>query len=184
MRIEARRSADGRLRTGHYLFKGETRFCLAEETGAGTLVTEFRPNGEVVGQVCVNAKSAEDALAGRLEGTGVLEILDSGEYERIRVDASCAKCRGEIARELDLKPPREITSVPVIPMFVCVNCKSRYYVLADEYLDALVKNNSSLFGKDEIGERGKDERAFVNTLQEYVIRIFASKRISRLKIGD
>ncbi len=57
-------------------------------------------------------------------------------------------------------------------------------MLADEYLDALVKNNASLFGKDEIRERGKDGRAFVNTLQEYVIRIFASKRISRLKIGN
>jgi hypothetical protein len=185
MRIEARRSDDGRLTTGKYPFGEETRFCVAEEIGSGTLITEFRVNGEVLDQVCTGNKDADAALAEYLKDRGTLHISESGSaYERVKVGAACIKCGGRIVRELDLKPPRDIASVPVIPMFVCMDCKSRYYALTDEYLGRLVRENAELFGKDEIGERERDERAFVNTLQEYVIRIFASKRITRLKIGN
>ncbi len=186
MRIEAFRSADGRLRTRSYSSGCETRFSLAEETGAGTLITEFRVNGEILNQVCTDARGADAALSEYLKGVGELDVLKPGgrQYERVKVDAACAKCKGEIVRELDLKMPCDITSVPVVPMFVCKNCKSRYYLLTDGYLERLVQKNAALFEKDEFRERETDVKAFVSNLQEYVIRIFASKRISKLRIGN
>jgi hypothetical protein len=185
MRIDANGSDDGRIRTAHYSFCGEMRFSLVEETRAGTLITEFRSNGEVLNQVGAGKKRAEEALAEYLKGIGELNIgRAKGKYVPVRVGAECAKCRGGIARELDLKCPGEIKSVPVVPMFVCVGCGSRYYHLTDEYLIRLVRSNAALFDSEEARERGKDEGEFVKTLQEYVIRIFASKRISKLKISD
>ena len=185
MRIEACRSADGRLRTARYPFGKGTRFCLAEETARGTLITEFGSDGEVLDQSCVAAKGADAALAEYLKGIGELGVSGSGlPYEPVGVKAACAKCGGAVVRELDLKAPREIGAVPVVPMFVCRNCKSRHYLLTDEYLRRLVQRRPGLFERGEIGEKEADERAFMNTLQEYVIRIFASKRISRLKLGN
>jgi hypothetical protein len=185
MRIEAYLSTDGRLRTAHYRLGGDTRFCVAERTGAGTLVTEFRSNGEVLDQLCVGEVGAEAALREHLKGVGEVGVSRTGgrRYEPVRVSAACAKCGGGVSRELDLRKPAEIDAIPVVPIFVCRSCKSRHYLLTDEYLGKLVKKNPELFGKDELGERDADERAFIGTLQEYVIRIFASKRISKLKIG-
>jgi len=186
MRIEAYGSDDGRIRTAHYSHGEETRFSLAEEIKEGTLVTEFRSNGEVLDQVCVNGRDARTALGEYLKGIGSLEVLSKAgsKYEPIGVNAPCPKCNGEIARELDLKAPRDIAFVPVVPMFVCRSCKSRYYLLGDDYLKRLIHAKVGLFEKDEALEREKDEGLFLKTMHEYVIRIFASKRISRLKIGN
>src|SRR5208337_4811460 len=110
MRIDAYRSADGRVRTARYPFGGGERFCLAEETGSGTLVTEFRNDGGVLEQLCVGKKGAEVALAEYLKGVGEICVYGSGAlpYEPVNVSAGCTKCGGEVSRELDLKPPCDI----------------------------------------------------------------------------
>jgi len=187
MRIEAHRSTDGRLRTESYSVCDELRFSIAEETTMGTLVTEFNDGGDVLNQVCTGTRDAEKALAGYLAeaGIGTLNVANRGDcaYEPVRVDARCKSCKGEIARELDLKRPDEIRNVPIVPIFICRDCGIKFYSMTDDYLRALVSRNEGLFKPDELSEKKRNEREFVNTIQEYIIRIFASKRISRLKIG-
>jgi hypothetical protein len=51
-------------------------------------------------------------------------------------------------------------------------------------MNALIKRNAELFEKDEVEEMKKDHDRFVNTLNEYVIRIFASKKITRLIVKE
>lgn len=85
-------------------------------------------------------------------------------------------------RELDSKKPEEILEVPVIPLFTCSSCGKRFYNMSDSYLRKLVEQNRDMFEKDDIMEKERDGDAFINTLNENIIRVFASKKISRLVI--
>jgi hypothetical protein len=183
MRINAYRSPDSRLRTGSYRVNGQEFFSIAEPTSSGILITEFRKNGEVVNQVYERGGKTDSALAKYLSTFGELEFLNVDAYERVKVDAACTKCGAErIERELDRADINLVSNVPVVPMFVCRKCGSRFYSMSDSYLRRLVENNVMLFETNEIELRKKDEVKFVNTLQEYIIRIFASKRIQKLCI--
>jgi hypothetical protein len=179
----AYRSPDNRCRTEVYLANEKKRFCLGEKTRSGALVTEFETSGVVLDQVHYKNAPVEESLAARL---GVeLSIAEVPAYERIRVAAACSKCNADkITRELDLVGGLLPEEVPVIPIFRCIGCGQRHYSMGREYLEALVKRNEGLFEEAEIAERNKDEKLFVNTLNEYVIRIFASKKISRLVIKE
>ncbi|VVB76639.1 Uncharacterised protein [uncultured archaeon] len=183
--IDARVSGDGRIRTGTYFSDGLARFCVAEKTGAGTLVTEFTERGEVLDQVCLKVEDHKEGLLGHLKGVCVLNLLEAGDgYERVGVNAKCEKCGGAIIRELDTKRPAEIRTAPVVPIFICKACGAKYYSLTDNYLRKLARENRALFSAGELKEIDADEHAAVRTLQEYIIRIFASKRIGRLKMGN
>lgn len=150
MRINTRVSGDGRLRTCDYPSGDGMCFCVAEETRMGTLITEFKDSGEVLDQFCSRAGDAKAALGDYLKGTGVPDFLDSGTYEKVRVGARCTKCKGEIARELDLKNPKDIGRVPVVPIFLCRNCGSRFYSMTDSYLKKLISRQAGLFSDDDL----------------------------------
>lgn len=185
MILEARRSGDMRIRTDTYETDHGTVFCLAEPVQKGTLITEFHSNGEVLDQVLSEMKEAEPALAKHLDGSATLHVTDADAYERVSVSAACGECgSGQIRREFDARDPGSIGEVPVVPIFVCGSCGSRYYQLGDAYLRRIVSRKSELFEKAELEEMDKNEAAFVDTLQENIIRIFASKKIKRLKLGE
>ena len=136
MKINAFVSDDGRIKTERYGHEKGLRFSLAEQTPAGTLITDFSDNGDVLGQEHFKAKDAKELLASHLKGIGELSVACVEPYEHIKVNAACAKCgKSEIVRELDLKKPGEINKIPVVPMFVCKNCKSRFYSMTDSYLE-------------------------------------------------
>jgi len=183
MRISTNISVDGRLRTCEYASDEGNCFCVAEATGAGTLITRFKSGGDVLDQTCEVSKDAKSVLCDYLKGEGAIDFTNSGAYERITVDAKCDRCKGEIARELDLKKPEEIRSVPVVPIFVCKSCGRRFYSMTDVYLTRLARRQSSLFSANELREMEKNEREFMTNVREHVIRIFASKKITRLRIG-
>lgn len=184
MRLDAQRSPDGRLRTSSYKRDGGERFCVSEETLSGTLVTEFKNNGEVVNQVYADKKGPEKVLAAYL-GTQKLSIKETDAYEHVKVRANCTRCGNEsIERAMDQQESGKISEVPVVPLFVCKRCKTRFYSMSDEYLKHLVSRKESLFEADEVAEQNRDESRFVHTLQEYIIRIFASKKIERLRVRD
>ena len=183
MRIDAYRSPDSRLRTGSYRVNDEEFFSIAEPISSGILITEFKKNGEVVNQVYNKGSETEKVLAKYLDALGELELLNADAYERVKVEATCTKCGTEtIERELDRADIRQVSSVPVVPMFVCRKCGSKFYSMSDAYLKRLVDNNAMLFETNEIELNKNDEVKFVHTLQEYIIRIFASKRIQKLCI--
>ncbi|MHB1829960.1 MAG: hypothetical protein ACYCO0_01060 [Candidatus Micrarchaeaceae archaeon] len=176
-------SDDGRMRTQEYLKGGESAFSIAEQTRVGSLITEFNSSNEVLNQVCLrygDAKAAVAAYLGIREGD--IRIESAGGYSGVRVDAKCRGCGASgLGRELDCVVPSEIKDIPVVPIFVCMKCKKRHYMLTDSYLNELVKNNDALFEKDEMAEINRDLGSSIKMLQEYIIRIFASKKISRVE---
>ncbi len=179
------RSDDGRMRTQEYLKGGERVFSVAEQTREGSLITEFNSANEVVNQVCLQARDAESALAAYLGiKAGDIRVVRVGSYSGVRIGAKCRGCGAAgLARELDSVAPTEIKDVPVVPIFICTVCGKRHYLLTDNYLNELVKNNGALFDKEEMAEISKDPRSSIKMLQEYIIRIFASKKISRVETG-
>lgn len=181
--IELYRSPDNRLRTSFYEKSGRRAFSLSERTAFGVLLTEFSEDGEVFDQHCIKEKDHLGALAKYL-GLGSPVVVDVDAYEKVSANAACGGCSGRgLARELDLVAPEAINNVPVVPIFVCRSCKQKSYSMTESYLRNLVKSNAPLFTEEERKELDADENKFIGVLQEYIIRIFASKKISRLKIG-
>lgn len=134
-------------------------------------------------QVYSETKDTAKALSEYLGGAAELKVAETDKYEHVVVKASCTKC-GEksIERALDQQQAGKISEVPVVPLFLCKKCGSKFYSMSDAYLRRLVARKESLFEADEAAEKKLDEGKFVGTLQEYIIRIFASKKIHRLKI--
>ncbi len=179
----------GRYRTAIYDAGGKRCFCIAEKTARGVLISEFYEGCEVRNQACVGAADAEAELRAYLEGRlGKTELYLSEVESCGAVEASgkCSACgNGALGRELGYIDPVLITEVPVVPIFRCRSCGKRHYSLGREYLRRLVEENQGLFSSEEIAEFRKDEEQFINTLQEYIIRLFASKKIERMeRVGD
>lgn len=179
--MNAYKSPDGRIRTDVYERKG-TRFCVAELTLKGTLITEFGGRGEVTGQIYYENRDFVHHLASYLSDYKI-EIQYVSRYEPVRMETLCTKCgNAGLSRELDMQLPERIREVPVMPIFVCRKCSQRHYSLTDEYLRYLVASNKRLFEDNELKEIDNDMEASINVLKEYIIRIFASKKISKIVI--
>lgn len=175
--VNAYKSPEGRIRTECFGEDGE--FCLSEKTRSGSLVTRFAGSGLVKDQMHYSSKSIEVALAEYLGGE--IKIVPVERYERVIADSPCKKCgEKKVTRELDLVGAGMVENIPVIPLFRCLSCGERFYSMSSEYLSLLANRNVGLFEQDELKEKEKDGELFVKTLNEYVIRIFASKKISRL----
>ncbi len=175
-------SNDGRIITQTYPKGNGDRFCLAERTAEGTLITEFNEHSEVVNQVYMKDTNHERNLSKYLKADEKKTVL-TGDYKGIMIHAKCRSCgKVGLRRSLDFTEPSKITNVPVVPLFACIACKSPHYSLTDDYLRVLVEGNMGLFEKDERDQIRGDAGGSVKLLQEYIIRIFASKKISRIKI--
>ena len=170
------RSSDTRLRSDFYSTDGKRLCCLIENTQNGMLITELNERGLVEKQAYM--KPDDPFYVGL---TKSIEIVDTGEYKGIDVDVACTSCSGTLVRELDLVHPSVINAVPVAPSYVCRRCSKRFYSMTDTYLKSLVANKKELFDEKDLKELSENEEAFVSMLQEYIIRIFASKKISRIR---
>ncbi len=178
--IKAYRSNDKRVMTDIYFLDGIERFSLAEPTKIGTLLTEFNTNGEVLRQEYHRGRDIVKELSNFVEDE--VRIEETGkDYEKTKVNAVCDVCGGEIERELDRYRPEDIENVGVVPIYVCTRCGRKYYSMNNDFLRRLVNERKDLFEPDELKLFEKDEEAFLSTLQANIIRIFASKRIFRLK---
>jgi hypothetical protein len=177
------RSPDNRYRTAYYEKDGSVRFSIVEKTAKGSLISEFSRSGKIIDQVYHKNMNVEEVLYGLLGPRIVIQKVN--EYERVKVSSRCRKCSNEkVVRELDLATPALLREVPVVPIFRCLGCGERFYAMSEEYLSSLVKKNEGLFEREELGSRERDQGLFVNELNEYIIRIFASKKISRLVIKE
>ncbi|MEM3227778.1 MAG: hypothetical protein QXR58_02185 [Candidatus Micrarchaeaceae archaeon] len=166
---------------------GEARFdyvdgkrrntILIEKVGGGVLETLFDEEGAVLKQVAFKGD------AGNIE----LEVEDiskrigplgTAEYNEVTLRKSCPNC-GKAALRRSVS--NENGGVPIVPTYVCTSCKGRSYYLTDQYLRSLVLENKGLFSKNEIEELERNEEDFFKELKEYIIRIFASKKIMAIK---
>lgn len=181
--IRVFRSPDRRWKTEPFEIGKSRDYCLAEKTRNGSLITRFSLSGMVNDQVYYKNVEPETALGNYIGAELSVEYVSN--YERVSVSTPCKKCGEEkIAREMDLADPYLIENVQVVPLFRCLSCGERFYSMSKEYLSSLVERNVGLFETDEIEEKKKDPALFVNTLNEYIIRIFASKKITRLSVKE
>ncbi len=179
--IKSSRSPDGRIRTERYEKNG-FRFCAADPVAGGTLITEFNPKGEVLAQTFFKGRDIVADLCTYLE-VEKLELIDVANHDPVMMNAKCEKCGNlGLARELDRLQTRTIKEVPVLPIFLCAKCNERHYTLTEEYISRLVEANKHLFEPEELMEIDTNQEATINTIREYIIRIFASKKISRAKV--
>ncbi len=182
----AYRSPEGRYRTEKHMIGNRNGFLIAEGVADGTLITEFDASGEILGLFLSEDKNTESVLRDFVcrSSQGIEIVVEAVKsYEKVALKATCIGCGkgGSIFREMDFADPGLVKNVPVVPLFRCTSCGKRYYSMTDEYLKTLVHNNTSLFSDEELEEKRKDEALFVKTLHEYIIRIFASKKISRVR---
>lgn len=175
----------GKYRSDFYPLDGQSAFCIAEKGLDGVLVSEFSDKGEVLDQVYKKSDQTFKEIGEFLSPISKeLQIEDVEAIQKVATDATCEACKSkEIVREFDLIDISKVSDVPVAPIFVCQNCKKRYYSMSKPYLRKLVERNPWLFEQKEIKERLKDEEAFITEIQEYMIRIFASKKLAMMKIN-
>ena len=137
----------------------------------------------MVKQAYFKGKTPEEILEEMLGPENSIYVEFKKSYNGVCIGAKCPKCRGDIARELDVCDIESVKDVPVVPILVCKSCRGRYYSLNKEYLDFLVEGNKHLFTQEELEEKEKNGKSFASELNEYIIRIFAAKKIPRLDIG-
>ncbi|MEM3791428.1 MAG: hypothetical protein QXL16_01730 [Candidatus Micrarchaeaceae archaeon] len=158
-------------------------FYLFERTKLGSLITKFTEHGEILNQSYLKGTEIDEAFSKVFGKVKVLKM--ESEYSGIKINAKCRKCgKRQLVRELDLKRADEIEEVPVIPIFLCSYCGSKHFILSDSYMEILIEDNKQLFDKEELKELEKDKSAFIKTLQEYVSKVFASKKILRVIIEN
>lgn len=164
-----------------YNKEDEKRIVLWEPKGSGVIETVFDSDGAVLRQMLF--KKHQDGLEYHVKNFMSLEGV-SGKPEKVsesvRLNRGCPSCGSySLARVVDqLTDP---ALAPIMPIYVCGGCKAKSYYLTDKYLEHLVGNNKELFDEKELKEMQANKAAFMNELKEYIIRIFASKRIIRIK---
>jgi hypothetical protein len=182
MKIKAYRSPDKRLRTENFRSSAGMVFCIAEPMAWGTLISRFKTNGEIVDRVeNQQSRSTTSALETYFAGFATLEVEETGRFEHVKAQAVCSSCGGdEIEREQDGKATEETSDAPVIPIFTCLKCGSRFCLLGDDY----VKNMISRFSRYIAMGKGEnaDNAAFIGEVRDNIIRSFASQNIRKLEI--
>ena len=177
MQVRVSKNSLGKVRID-YGKGGSNTTVLFEPIGKNTLESRFDPIGSITSQRLIGSgdtgRVAEDFIAGMYA-----EIAD-GEYSDVTLQKECPKCGGEpLARYIDTLPSP--TEAPVMPFYMCSKCGTKSYYLTEEYLKSLVNENRELFAESELSELGRDEGAFIQELGAYIIRIFASQRIMRIR---
>ncbi len=182
MRIKAYRSPDKRLRTETFRTPAGAMFCVAEPMAWGTLVSKFKESGEIVDRVeNERARSTNEALDMYLTGFATLEVLETDSFEHVRARAACSSCGGmAVEREMDRMRTENMREAPVIPVFVCTNCGSRFCLVNDDY----VKNMISKYSRYIAMEKGQstESAAFISSVKDNIIRSFASQNIKKLEV--
>ncbi len=169
---EVRISTNGRRSRVDYYEAGELFIETFEESGNHVIRTSFNRAGEVLGREMLPSRSrAHSKLAtdfANAKGNPV-----ATEYAEIDVLKPCPKCGGSLAYE-------DSRADVVLPVLVCGSCRSKSFCLTDEYLAKLVKLNKVLFDDSERKMMDESPDAFKAELRDHIIKIYASKHISKI----
>lgn len=130
-------------------------------------------------QQLLNSTTAEQCMNLTLSAASV-HTASEKTYEEVKLNRQCPHCGGTslVRFANSVMTSKEL---PVMPIYSCNACTKRSYYLTDEYLAFLVKNNKALFEGAELAELEKDSQAFMHEMKEYIIRIFATKHIARIR---
>jgi hypothetical protein len=144
-----------------------------EEHGKAVLRTSFDSEGRVLDRRLLKKGSARAMAAEFAEGLGG-EVL-TGEYADVEIKKGCPRCAGGLRLHV------AEGDIPIMPVYVCRNCGARSLDLTDEYLSALVRENRALFESSELEEMERSPGTFSSELRDYIIKIYASKHILKIK---
>ncbi len=145
-----------------------------EKTESGVLEVEYDGDGQITQQKLVEpsreiAKEAEEYISEMRIGR-----LTAKPYSEVRINKKCPSCGSTKLERVKGE------SISIIPMYVCKSCGTRSYNLTREYLEALIKENVLLFSEEEQKELENDHEAFVAELSDYILKIYASKKIRHI----
>lgn len=165
-----------------YSQNGTQVVLLWEQIGEDYLLqTAFDENGGIIDQVLsrLSGRTLRDSVDSFVERNGI-EPRES-VFEEVKLKKACPKCS-----KMDLVRVAESTStasaIPVMPIYICRSCGSKSYYLTDAYLAKLVVKNKELFDPAELEDLSRlGEEAFMKELREYILRVFAAKKISNIR---
>lgn len=184
MEGELSRNPDGRVQL-QYTHSSGRRTVVWEPIKEGVAETIFDDQGAVLRQSLVPGTTDIDkrlALQMRelLKEANVDKVRESAEYNEIKLKKNCPACGTDTLSQYREKVGG-METIPIVPTYLCGKCNGRSYYLTDQYLDQLVSTNKELFSEQELSELRSNKEAFMSELKEYIIRIFASKKIIRIK---
>ena len=173
------KSEKGKIRLD-YLEKGSRRTALWEPVYDGVIETIFDGDGVVLRQLFFKGK--ENAKTQPEEFIKERKIAaKEGQFSDVRlIGKKCPTCGAESIARL-AESAGDSTRAPIAPIYTCTACGKKCYYLSDEYLDYLVTHNRFLFEEQELRELDSNKEKFMSELKEYIIRIFASQKIMRIK---
>ena len=152
---------------------------MGGEARQGLLETTFDCNGAILAQQLLQSATPEPHIKSTLESVSVQSALEKA-YEEVKLNKPCPHCgEARLARSAD--SIASVEKLPVMPVYSCSACNKQSYYLTDEYLEFLVAHNATLFDPKEQAELEKDKKAFIHELNEYIIRIFATKHLTRIR---
>ncbi len=160
--------------------EGRKTYMTWELRKEAVLETVFDGDGAVLRQRYekLAAEDIERIINNKI-AESMIPKVEHAPYTGITISKPCPKCGAKALKryaELHKENP-----VPVMPLYVCSECGTKSYYLTDEYLDDLVKEHRELFTDQELKELDSNHEGFINELKEYIIRIFASKKIMCIK---
>ncbi len=147
---------------------------------AHALQTSFNAEGGITDQKLLNLEryAIRDLVDDFIERNGI--DAREGVFEEVKLGKQCPHC-GKLALKRYAQGLSEPSSVPIMPMYACTECKGQSYFLTDEYLDVLIKKHKDMFEPGELEELSKNEQTFIKEVKEYIIRVFAAKKVLNIK---
>jgi predicted RNA-binding protein YlxR (DUF448 family) len=158
------------------------KVALWEPFSGGVMETIHNEHGAVLKQSMFKNKKnniLNERIGVILQSASITRTAEC-EYSEIRLAKQCPACGGAVLKRVS-DFTQEMPNVPVMPTYECSGCKGRGYYLTDEYLEQLLTEQAKLFSRQEKKEMEENRAAFKAQLNEYIIRIFASKRILQIK---
>lgn len=171
---------DGKIKL-EYKSNNDSRIKLWETLEDMTLETTFDSNGLVLLQNLYefDEKNVEYRIREVMRESGISK-LSEGEYSEVKIMKLCPNCN-ERSLQRFVEAFRSRNELPIVPIYYCQKCRTKSYHLTNQYLEYLVENNRNLFAESEISELERDKAAFMDEIREYIIRMFASKKIINIK---
>lgn len=174
-------SSDNKIKL-EYDHNGRNRAALWEPFRGGIIETIYNEYGAVLGQRMFKndgKKFLNERIDSVMKDASITSTSEC-KYTEIRLERRCPGC-GAASLERVSDFGKEKPDLPVMPTYECRECKGKGYHLTDEYLEQMLAEQESLFSSKELQEMKTDRGAFKAQLNEYIIRIFASKRIMHIE---
>ncbi|MCL4381107.1 MAG: hypothetical protein M1331_02855 [Candidatus Marsarchaeota archaeon] len=160
-----------------YTEDANKRIRLFELANSRVLETIFDADGAVIRTSILQSSDLKSALAEFLNSFPEKPNESEKNFEEVKLKKQCPHCGSDtLARSINIAK----NQVPIVPIYECRGCGGKSYYLTADYLRYLVLSNKGLFEKQELCQLEANENEFLGELSEYIVRIFASKKIKRI----